>query len=64
MTSGGGYYCNYCGAWVPLGNYHACQQYTPAPPQPTWTWTTTTDYSAVLERIAAALERIAEKLHG
>jgi hypothetical protein len=40
-----GYACGRCGQYIPVGTYHYC---TPAP------------YLPVLERIAVALEKIAE----
>lgn len=49
-----GWTCARCGAWVAAGQYHTCQQaqwssYTP-------------DYTAMLERLVVALERIADRL--
>ena len=54
-TTATGWVCPHCGAWARMGEAHACYRpreapcYSPMPP----------DYSPVLARIAAALERLA-----
>ena len=52
----GGYQCSQCGEWV-TGS-HTCIPLQPGTAKITYTWGTPTD----LQRIAAALERIAEAL--
>lgn len=55
-----GWTCPNCGTWVSPGTYHTCYGTPNTYPQATtiWRW----DYSALLERIAVALERIADSL--
>lgn len=59
---GGGWVCPNCGAWVPPNTYHTCYGTPSTVPQIQSTYTWTSDYSIVLERIAVALERIADRL--
>ena len=55
--------CLICGQWVPLNTFHGHYSQPPGVtnPQPTFQYSPT-PYLPVLERIAAALEKINEKL--
>jgi hypothetical protein len=58
----GGYTCEKCGVWVPVGAYHACYD-----PKYRYTWGVSTklydnDVVTILKRIERLLERIDRKL--
>ena len=59
--SGGGYTCAYCGAFVPSGASHTCPGFTYQPaPEVRWDRMSDVRIADALERIAAALERLAQ----
>lgn len=51
--------CTLCGASVPYGATHSCLGQTTPVPQPIYTYL---PYMPVMERIAVALEKIAQQL--
>jgi len=60
-----GYTCGYCGAFVPNGTYHVHNYTVPDQPEPWYKahqFFHNTSYGSLLERIAVALEKIAERL--